>query len=377
MVKRTAHWLRALPRQFLAESTERVSPPCAAYSECGGCQLQHLNYESQLRFKQKALEETLHRIAHLDCLIEPPVASGPLEYRNKITLLPVRSSGAVAIGLHRWDDPEKLIEIQSCPQLVPALNGCLPQLSSWLRHPSIKQKLNDLSRIILRRVENNNIMALFLRWNPALKDLTLPEGISALHLYSHNPRGAPRLMHSIGVGSLTPLAFRQANEYCANLLYQRVADLATEATGSIIDAYSGLGELTVRMAGKSSRPIYCIEWDREAVEGCRALIEKMGLKEQIRSKQGRVEKILPKLLPASLVVLDPPRAGCAPEVLQALIQNPPERIIYISCHPAAMARDLKILVEKGLKVERIIPYDMFPQTFHLEVLAVVEKRDKH
>ena len=174
--------------------------------------------------------------------------------------------------------------------------------------------------------------------------------------------GAPA--YHIGPAPETPLypgAFAQANAGISHRLYRAVVDLAADEEANIIDAYCGAGILAEQL-GHKGHNVVAIELDRDAVAAARRRIEAAGLRKRVIVRRGRVEELLPDHLPADLVVLDPPRAGCHARVIRALIDRAPARIAYISCHPAAFARDARRLLDGAYTLDRLTPYDMFPQT---------------
>jgi 23S rRNA (uracil1939-C5)-methyltransferase len=188
--------------------------------------------------------------------------------------------------------------------------------------------------------------------------------------------------YQLGPSSATPLhpgAFAQANAEIARRLYETVVELAGEGSAAIVDAYAGAGLLAEQL-GHKGHNVVAIELDRDAVAAARRRIQAAGLRKRVIVRRGRVEESLPDHLPADLVVLDPPRVGCDPRVIRALIAQPPARIAYISCHPAAFARDARRLLDGrrlrdgAYTLDRVTPFDMFPQTHHVELLGELRHR---
>lgn len=374
VVQRTARWCRAHVRRWLVRVPARVSPPCPLYDACGGCQLQHMSYEQQCAFKRGAVMETLRRIGHIDIVPEEVVASPPTGYRNKVTFTVIRTETGLRLGLHRWDAPDALIPVPSCLQLEPELNACLPAIERWINAPGTSSLRDRCTRLVLRRLEHERIVVVVVppKTLSSLRfdEIALPEGISALYVTEDRLAAPIHLLTQSSKGPRFPTAFGQTNAVIAATLYRTLATLPDDRCRMAVDAYAGTGELLVLLAERAER-VTGIEINREAVSATRMRVAQAGLSERVRVRWGAAEKWLARALPASFVVLNPPRAGCGQRVLDTLVQRPPQQLAYVSCHPAALARDLRSLLDAGFQLERVVPFDMFPQTYHVEVLAVL------
>ncbi|MBN1916296.1 MAG: class I SAM-dependent RNA methyltransferase [Verrucomicrobia bacterium] len=423
VVQASKHWRRAHMRWLLTASPDRVEPPCPFYEQCGGCQLQHMTYTKQLEFKRDAVRETLRRVGHIDIEPEPTVASEPFGYRRKITMAVRDQDGALALCLHRWDDPGALVRVERCPLLVDELNAALPTVEAWLNSGDMAWCRPDLRRLVLRMLDDQPVVILACDPVPPRprypERVPLPPAVVAAFCTEWLPRSDPRSSRSIAgaegpedtgpgreprdddgeavpesrrgdrnrarggrmsegapayqLGAPTttlfhPGAFAQANADIAHRLYQAVVERAGEGNATVVDTYCGTGLLAEQL-GHRQKNVVAIELDRDAVVAARRRIQAAGLRKRVIVRRGRVEQLLADHLPADLVVLDPPRAGCDARVIRALIEGPPARIAYISCHPAAFARDARRLVDAGYSLERVTPFDMFPQTYHVELLA--------
>lgn len=374
VVHATAAWRRAHIVARRTSSSERVEPACPHYADCGGCQLQHMDYAAQLRFKRAALAETLRRIGKIEFEPSPVVASPPFGYRRKVTFAVRVERGHARLCLHRWDRERELVAIERCPQLVDALNETLPAVAAWLNAPPLRGRVRNLRRLVLREDDGALAAALLFdeRSTPrqAPPELQAPPGVHAVFAGADKP-GAPLAAWVSPGGAVFPAAFRQANAVVADLLYDRVAALAGDNCRLAIDAYAGAGELALRLAWRAERVI-AIEQQRDAVSAAQLAVAELGLGERVRVLQGRVETLLRRRLPADLVVLDPPRVGCHADVVAALRERPPATLAYVSCHPATLARDLRALLDGGMALTELTPFDMFPQTHHVEALAVLK-----
>jgi len=377
VVQRKKHWRRAHLRRVLRASPERISPECPFYDDCGGCQLQHLNYPAQCEFKRTALADTLRRIGHFEIEPAPVTVSKPFGYRRKVTFAAKRAGGRLQLALHRWDDPRLIVPVSNCLQLEPALNARLESVGVWINETLPKGVQNNLRHVVIQQEqEDNEPCVVILRFEKPLREwkslqrLSLPDGVGAVYASLERPGARLHRVRRETSTALFPGAFRQANREIAQALYERILDWVPEGCDSALDAYAGAGEAALGLAKRAGRVI-AIEQDRDAIQAARFRAKTSDAGDRVEIVRGRVEERLGQFLPADFVVLDPPRAGCDTRVLEPLLERPPKRLAYVSCHPAALARDLRRLVDGGFELEKVIPFDMFPQTHHLEVLALL------
>lgn len=313
---------------------ERVTPPCPYFGDCGGCQYQHIDYAAQLRLKHKQIVDLFERVggfAHppIDPLVPCPA---PYGYRNRIM---VRSQWnkpeqKLNIGFLRHDD-RLVVDVKECKIAEPALN-------ERLQH---------------------------VRQNPP-------------------PKGGLKVVLRIPAEGweLPPDSFFQNNFFLLPKLVESVRD-RFRAGGSrfLIDVYCGVGFFGIELADLAERFVG-VEVDLQAIRAAK----KNAINRNITNGEfvtGRAELFLPNLLSRfdaanTTVVLDPPRTGCPPESMKLLREVKPAQIIYISCHPATLARDLKVLCEDGAyELTKVVPHDMFPQTQHVECVADLRRKQAH
>ncbi len=374
VVRTSKHWRRAHVQRLVTRSADRVEPACPIYHACGGCQLQHMAYARELEFKRDAVRETLRRVGHIELEPDPTVPSDPFGYRRKISFTVDAQADSLALCLHRWDDPSALVRVEHCPLLVDELNAVLPAVEAWIGSGEMAWCRSVLRRVVVRMCDDRPVVVLACEPLPArpryAEKIPLPDGIAAAFC-SKRPEGAAT--YQLGPppsGPVSAGAFTQTNAAVARSLYRTIVELVDEECRTVTDAYAGAGELTELLGHRAER-VTAIESNKEAVVVARRRIQAAGLRRRVIVRRGRVEELLPDHLRADLVVLDPPRAGCSRRVLDALVEQPPARIAYISCHPAALARDARRLVDAGYRLDRVIPFDMFPQTYHVEVLAIL------
>lgn len=320
------NFARARLLRVLEPSPDRVAPACAHFGRCGGCQYQHLRYEVQLRVKQKQVADLMQRIGGFDPSVVQPVIGcpRPYGYRNRIM---VRSQWnkperRMNVGFLRWDCG--LVEdVVECKIAEPALNEELQKVRA---HPPPKSGL----KVVLRLPP---------------QDWIVP-----------------------------PDSFFQNNFHLLPELV-RVVREAVHRSGArhLIDLYCGVGFFGIKLAD-AVESFVGVEYDRRAIRAAR----ENAVRRNVRNGEflaGRAEELLPDLLqrfPATsvAVLVDPPRKGLTPEAVQLLRAAGPAALVYVSCHPATLARDLRALCEEGRFVlERVTPLDMFPQTQHVECVA--------
>jgi 23S rRNA (uracil1939-C5)-methyltransferase len=327
---------RAKLVRIIKASPLRVDPRCPYFGKCGGCQYQHITYDEQLRIKRKQISDLFQRVGGFaEALIAPVVpCPAPYGYRNRIM---VRSQWnkpeqKLNIGFIRWDCG--LVEdIEQCPISEPALNEELKRVRA---NPPPKGGLKVVLRI-------------------PPEDWEVPPD----SFFQNNFFLLPKMVEVVRD------RLRSANQVPAT-------------TRHLVDVYCGVGFFAIELAGLVES--YAgVELDKRAIHAAR----KNAIQHRATNGEfvdGKAENLLPKLLSKFLpektsVILDPPRKGCAPSLLTTLREVRPSQIIYVSCHPATMARDLNVLCGDGVfELAQVVPLDMFPQTQHVECVADLRRK---
>lgn len=354
-------------RTVARPSEERIDPPCPHYTKdrCGGCQIQHIGYQAQLRAKERIIRDAIERIGKRTAEVSR-VQSSPREwrYRSKLTLAMQRQpTGQWIAGLHQYDNPAKIFPLNDCPiterevvavwREILAESGLFPAVAAL--------------RGSVRITSDGPIFVMIggTRWNSAGQFFDSVKSLAAV--WWENDEGVRRLIGDRRPArSLQPpvASFSQVNaEVAANLRSHVFTTVCGYSPQVIVDAYSGAGETAVAFAKNGAR-VTAIELDNDAARWCA-----LHLPEGSVSLRARVEEALPKALPADAVVLNPPRAGTDARVTEVLeqISKKPRVIVYVSCNPATLARDIQRL--PGYRVASVIPFDMFPQTAHVETVC--------
>lgn len=323
---------RARLLQVTTPSPERVTPLCRYFGACGGCQYQHLDYPAQLRIKHKQIADLFERVGKIPRAVVAPVipCPAPYGYRNRIM---IRS---------QWNGPAKKLEIgfiRADNNFVEDIEECRiaePALNEQIRHVRAHPPARGGLKVVLR---------------------VQPEG-----------------------WEVPPDSFFQNNFFLLPKLVETVREfLSAGGTRHLIDLYCGVGFFGIESAGVVES-FAGVEYDRLAIQAARENAARRNITngEFISAKaEAALPELLKKFPPKkTAVILDPPRKGCWPETLELLRQAGPAQIIYVSCHPATMARDLNILtVGNVFELVRVQPLDMFPQTQHVECVAELRRRN--
>ncbi len=356
---------RARPGRLIEASPDRVEPRCPHYTddECGGCQLQHLNYEAQLLARRSFVGDALRRLGKLD-VADPPIAPAAqiFDYRTKLTLHV--SEDHRRIGLHRYGRPDQVFDLKWCHITVPELMElwrAIRTLRPFLP-PRVEQIVLRLDRNggrhVLFRVGEGEVWDGFERLRRELERRAIPAAIW------FQPEGGPARAVA-GAGEAFPATvFEQVHPEMGDRVREfALAQLGDVSGRRVWDLYAGIGETTAQLAARGAT-VESVEIDRRAV----AEAEARG--PAAKRHAGRVEDLLRELHPPDMVIVNPPRTGMDERVSDELDRLAPSRLVYISCDPATLARDLQRL--RHLRLCLVQAFDLFPQTAHVETVAVLE-----
>jgi 23S rRNA (uracil1939-C5)-methyltransferase len=343
-------------------SAERIDPPCPHYTidRCGGCQIQHLSYEAQLRAKSGIIRDGLTRIGKREAAA-PAVAPSPAQwrYRAKLTLAIRRTPSGHRFGLHPFDDADAVFQLNDCPitdERVVAVWRSIFENAALLPEGADRGAVRILDTGFASVVIEGDT-----RWP---KPAALLEAIPAIESVWWKPDNQSRRLVAETTRTRGSASFVQVNPAMAGVLREHVFDrVRAYSPRTVIDGYAGSGATAVPLA-KQGIHVTAIELDADAAAACGAL-----LPAESRSLSGRVEDLLPGALPADLVLLNPPRTGLADQVpmqLESAAQRP-KAIIYVSCNPATLGRDLARM--PGYRIASVRGFDMFPQTAHVETVC--------
>lgn len=360
-VRRRARFGRGALAHLVVPSADRVAPRCRHYDgdRCGGCQLQHIAYPAQLEAKRRIVRDALVRIGGRQVDL-PPIVESPRawEYRSRLALAIRRNNLGWRAGLHVLEEPDVIFDLTECPITQPDV------LATWrtVRQAAAFLPASDELRGEVRcsdtgcslEVAGGSDWTTVARFADACPDLAwvrwLPAG------------GSPRIVLDRRAAQEPLGAFRQVNRAVGELLHAAVVERATVgAPGVIVDAYAGTGTTAEALSARGAR-VTAIELDVDAAQAAAA-----SLTPPSRAVQARVEDALAAHLPADLVILNPPRTGVHAHVTGMLEARPVPRVLYVSCDPATLARDVRRL--PGYAITHLQLFDMFPQTAHVESLC--------
>lgn len=389
------------------ESPFRMVPECPVYENCGGCQLSHLTYEGQLDVKYRRVKDVIERIAGESGKLVRPVlpAAHSFAYRNKMAVPAGLVKGEAALGCYRQGSHD-IISVSSCAIQKEENNRLLRFARRFIEKYGIsvydeKTRKGSLRHVMGRVGDDGKVMVVLVtasetlpeekRWIEEIQK-ELPEVVSLWHNIqpkTGNTILGEKIRHLWGGETLTaslcglrfevsPYSFFQVHKEQAEILYDKALAYADLKGGeTVIDAYCGTGTISLCLAKKAKRVIG-IEIVKPAIEDAQKNAKKNHM-ENTEFYVADAGKFMPQLyrkgLVPDVIVMDPVRAGCSEEVLKAAAGMNPKRIVYVSCNPATFARDAKILKLEGYEIKEVQPVDMFPQTMHVETVALLYKLD--
>ena len=365
--------------ELLEVSPDRVIPPCPYFSICGGCHYQHLGYAQQLSLKKGLVEDQLQRIGKFSDLPEVQITASPTPfgYRNQVQFHPTRPEDAETtprLGFKRAASDE-VLPIEKCLLIPDEMNELLSQIEMDVD--------SGIARVGMRLDSEGEIMLVFEGETDEPPELFIDLPVSSTYLSpdgrSLNLGGNDALVFRV-LGKeflVSPESFFQVNLPVAEEMVSHVLTLIDGRENlSILELYSGVG-LFSRFLAPHAKSLTAIESSPSA---CFDFAGNLDAFENISLYEGAVESLLPEILeqikPVDLVVLDPPRSGFHAKARQALIDLNPREIIYISCDPSTLARDLKQLKEAGYSLRSVRAFDMFPQTAHVETMIELRRTQR-
>jgi 23S rRNA (uracil1939-C5)-methyltransferase len=392
--------------KVLEPSNSRVKPFCSVYPRCGGCHVQHMSYESQLDFKTNVVKEALRRIGGFDDIkVNPCIGMKiPMNYRNK-GQYPIGQAGVEVVMGFYANRSHEIISAASCEiqhgksfAIANAVKDFMQEKKvsiydektgkGLLRHvvtrigfatgesmavivanadslpfkdeliETLKSKFPDITSVVLNVNKKNTNVIL---------------GEKNITLY-----GKDYITDKIGnfVFKISPLSFFQVNPVQTEVLYSKALEYA-QLTGdeTVFDLYCGAGTISLFVA-KKAKKVYGVEVVDAAIKDAKENAKLNGVG-NVEFICGEAERVVPEMnVKADVVILDPPRKGCEKELLDTVVKMGAKRVVYVSCNPATLARDLKVLAEGGYALVEAQPVDMFPWTYHVETVCLLSRNTK-
>ena len=392
-------WAHASTTELLSPSSDRVSPRCPYVGICGGCPWGSLSYDAQARSKRSGVVDALSRIARMgderaESLVAPLVTpSEPWGYRNKVELAVARDGSRVSLGMHPAGG-DGVVRVKSCPLLDKAHSGAVKSVAGALSYLAGRHDL-DLERVGIRVSRRTRDVEVALWGQPGpfpraqvakvLADALRPTSI--VRVMQKGPAKARRIAGVeclSGAGSwsenvgeermrVSAPSFFQVNTKGAEKLVELVMNaLSPTEDEEAMDLYCGAGTFTLPLARRAGF-VSAVESYGPAVRDLRRNLETAGI-DNVDPIGGDAGREFPDT-DADVIVVDPPRAGLAADVVSRLSEQPARAIAYVSCDPATLARDLSRFEEAGTFAPvSVTPVDLFPQTFHVETVTLLERR---
>ncbi len=443
LIKVASSYAVARVQTFEEASPERREPFCPVFKRCGGCSLQHMSYPETLRFKRQVVQDSLARIGGLADVAVTPVLGmdHPFKYRNKARY-PVGHTGKRPIAGFYARRSHELVDASACGITHPSTEKVRAAVLAWaeahqvpvydetsgkgvLRHivcrvgtqtgevlamvVSAKDRIPHADKLVSRlRAEVPGLVGVVLNVNEKAGNVVLGQRNFILH-------GSPVLLEKLGgmTFEITPLSFFQVNTEQTEALYRKALEAAAlTGTETVFDLYCGIGTISL-LAARKAKQVIGVEVVEEAVESAEENARRNRV-ENVAFHAGTAETVVPALyaegVKADVVIVDPPRKGCDATLLQTILEMQPDRIVYVSCNPSTLARDLKVLCgertnaagngtagaaggepvgEAGhdsmgetadgkpvYRIQSVQPVDMFPWTEHVETVVLMSRKDK-
>ena len=398
--------------EVIEASEERIEPKCKVYKRCGGCTVQHMNYKKQLDYKFERVKDCISKIGGLDSsLVEYPIGmKEPERYRNKVQLPVGIVKGELSIGFYA-PRSHNIINLETCLIQDKVADKVADITRKWMIKYNISAASIDgvfnknglIRHVMIRKgFTTNEVMVVLVSTKKSVPNIenfieeikNNIEGIKSIILNVNKENtnvilgqecitlwGKDTITDYIDnfKFNISPLSFFQVNPVQTEKLYSKALEYAG-LTGeeTVFDAYCGTGTITLFLSQKAKK-VYGVEIIEPAIINARENA-KINNIDNAEFFVGKSEEIIPELIEKGIVpeviVVDPPRKGCDIKLLEAIGKAKPKRVVYVSCDPSTLARDLKILEEKGYKTEKVQPVDMFPYTSHVETVCLMSRKDK-
>lgn len=407
IVKTAKNYAFGRLEEIITPSSQRIEPDCAVFRQCGGCTFRHINYNAELEFKQKRVVDTMTRIGGVDSSIVGKIvgAENCGFYRNKAQLpITADKEGKIRVGFFA-PRSHRVVPFDECNLQSEPFNNAIKAFLEWANSTNIKpydeqthsgilrhlylryaQKTDELMVCVVANAKElrheKQLVQMLVDNLPNLKTVILNTNTEKTNVITG------RLCRTLyGDGYITdelcglkfrisPLSFYQVNRNQAEKLYnlaQKYADLKPDET--LIDMYCGTGTIGLTMAHKVKNLIG-VEIIPQAIEDANKNAEFNGISNAefiCGDASTAAEKLAKREIKPDCIVLDPPRKGCDSELIRTISKMSPSRVVYVSCDPATLARDIKIFTEYGYNAEKITPVDLFPRTVHMETVVLMSR----
>lgn len=385
------------------KAKERVAPNCPHFEQCGGCQLQHLSYEGQSEFKQKTIEKLMKPYGKVNKIL---TMEEPYNYRNKIHSSVVTGDrGKIISGIYE-ENTHRVIPIEQCAiqdkradEIIASIREIMKSFKmraydedkgqGFLRHILVKTGFASNQIMVVLVVAStifpgkNNFVKALLKKHPEITTIVMNINNRKTSLVLGE---VEKVIYGKGyiedtlcgcIFQISPKSFYQINPIQTEVLYSKAIDMAKLSGREVVlDAYCGIGTISL-IASKKAKSVIGVELNKDAVKDAIKNAKRNNISNARFYNDDAGEfmvKLAEEKKSIDTVFMDPPRSGSDEKFLSSVVKLMPKKVIYISCNPVTQKRDLEYLTEKGYEVKEIQPVDMFPQTFHVETVVLIEKK---
>ncbi len=374
-------YAEGIVRELLSLSEERCSPPCPVFGVCGGCQLQHLSAEGQIRHKTEMANEFVRQVRQSEPFVSYPTIPAPSSFYYRLRAQLAIQNGR--IGFYRRKSHE-IVPIVACPLVAPPLNAALAFLSG-----TGMALLTGISEVEIQGTDTGELLIILigqgfssdkrrLFFKSATAALS-PASLRGLIVYDRGKRfclGDDYLTYTVRGKTMrvSHCSFLQVHGAMHDLLVETMLRWTEGKDARWLELHAGVGMFTLHLAGRA-RSLVSIEAHAEAVKDAHFNLSAAGIK-NVRLLTGHAERLLPRFSPGAFthLLLDPPRGGVTKREMTEIVRLSPKRIFYLSCHPPTLVRDIRALHGKEYRMRQVQPFDLFPQTGHLEMLVDLQRR---
>ncbi len=399
--------------QILKKGENRITAPCAYFQNCGGCAVMNMSYENQLKFKHKRVKDCIERIAKINPEIVESVIGmdNTFSYRNKVQYQVDFIDNKIVMGFYN-EKSYKIVDVDNCLVQPEEFKHIITVIKDWMKEFNICPAKRDgvfyhkglIRNIVLRKgFKTNEIMVVLVTLDKKIPHID--ELISKLNKGIHNIKSVIQNINNRNTNwvmgeqcitlygkdyitdyigkykfNISALSFFQVNPSQTEVLYNKALEFANLSGDEIVfDAYCGTGTITLFLSQKAKK-VYGVEIIKQAIKNAEANA-RINNVSNVEFVVGRSEDVIPDLINKGIVpdviLVDPPRKGCDKKLLKALCNAQCDKIVYVSCDPGTLARDLKILAEEGnYNVCKVQPVDMFFMTKHVECVVLMSRKDK-
>ena len=359
IIKETKKYFLAKTIDFIEKSPSRIIEPCSFYNECGGCNLEHLSFSKENEFKRRKVQELLVKFAKINpTLVKETIFSDEYNYRNKVTL-----HGKNNIFGYYKENSNDLLKIDKCLLLDKKINELIKFL---------QKEENEIAELLIRT--NNDSSKIMLKITGQVNNLeTLKSKVDVLFINDKCLTSSEKIITTIGSKKyyLSIDSFFQVNKTLTEKLYDKVKEQVEKVRpNKLLDLYCGTGSIGIYV-GEFAKEVIGVDYSKSNIEDANEN-KKLNNLNNITFINAKVENVIDTFKDIDMIIVDPPRAGLDQKTINNIERISPRHLIYVSCDPATLARDLNLLT--NYEIEEVTPFNMFPRTYHVECVCVLKSK---